>query len=409
MKAGMVIILLLISGICFCQPFDTTRYTIQVKFANETDQYFKTDLAWRGADGASSVVLGNGKILWLFSDSFISADSTRSRKGSKIIRNSIGIQEGSDLKTAPIKYYWDKSGKEPQAFFHTPGNFWFWTGHGVMIKDQLLIFLMKVREVKTGLGFESFGWSAVLISNPADEPSKWKMKYLEGQETYGLIVGSAAVLKDEKYLYAYGAVEPSTHEIYVLRWKIDLANSGDLSNPEWFNNGKWATRITRNPVPEPLFIGATEFSVHYDPSLKKFIQIQSFGFGEASIGIRMADSLQGKWTEPFLFYKPGYPGIQKPFMYTAKAHPELQSDGIYITYNVNSFDFGELIENQNLYFPKFILIKIIDKKKPAFAMSNVTFRRSVLAFAMSECAEMRSECAEGMSKLEESMPDHEKD
>ena len=50
-------------------------------------------------------------------------------------------------------------------------------------------------------------------------------------------------------------------------------------------------------------------------------------------------------------------------MYAAKAHPELQGDGIYITYNVNSFDFGELIENQNLYFPKFILIKIIDNKK----------------------------------------------
>ena len=363
MKIWTLILFLSITEICLSQPFDTARYTVQVKYASETDQYFKNDATWRGADGASSVDLGNGKILWLFSDSFISSDSTLSRKGSKIIRNTIGIQEGSDLKTAPIKYYWDKSGKEPQAFFHTPGKFWFWTGHGVMVKDQLLVFLMKVREVKTGLGFESFGWCAVLISNPADEPSKWKMKYLEGPETYGLIVGSAAVLKDEKYLYAYGAVEPSTHEIYVLRWKIDQAYSGDITNPEWFSNGKWSPRTARNPVPEPLFIGGTEFSVHYDPSLKKFIQIQSYGFGEAAIGMRMADSLQGKWTEPFVFYKPGYPGIKKPFMYAAKAHPELHSDGIYITYNVNSFDFEELIENQNLYFPKFILIKVIDNKR----------------------------------------------
>lgn len=74
----------------------------------------------------------------------------------------------------------------------------------------------------------------------------------------------------------------------------------------------------------------------------------------------MADSPQGKWTDPFMICKPGYTGIRKPFMYAAKAHPELNGDGIYVTYNVNSFDFGELIENQSLYFPKFILIKIID-------------------------------------------------
>jgi len=363
MKVLTLIILLSVSEFCMGQSFDTARYAIQVKYSNATDQYFKTDAAWRGADGASSVELGNGKIVWLFSDTFICSDSTRSRKGSTIVRNSVGVQDGYDLKTASIKYYWDKTEKVPKAFFHTSGNSWFWTGHGAMIKDKLLVFLMKVREVKTGLGFEVFGWSAVLISNPADEPSKWKMKYMEGPETYGLIAGSAAVLKDDKYLYAYGAVEPSTHEIYVLRWKIDQAYSGNIADPEWFINDKWMVRNARNPVPEPLFIGGTEFSVHYDASLKKFIQIQSFGFGEAKIGIRMADSLQGKWTAPYLFYTPEYSGIRKPFMYTVKAHPELHGDGIYITYNVNSFDFGELIENQNIYFPKFILVKIVENKQ----------------------------------------------
>jgi hypothetical protein len=363
MKLWVLIFFLLIAKICIGQRFDTVRYQIEVKHSNETDQYFKHDTLWRGADGASSVDLGNGKILWLFSDTFIGSDSTGSRIGSKIIRNSIGIQQGYDLKTASIKYFWDTSEKEPQAFFHTPGKSWFWTGHGTMIKEKLLIFLMKVREVKTGLGFESFGWSVVLISNPADEPAKWKIRYLQGGETFGLIAGSASVLKDEKYLYAYGAVEPSTHEVYLLRWKIDKAYTGNMANPQWFIDKKWSERKTRNPVPGALFIGGTEFSVHYDATLQKFIQIQSFGFGVATIGIRMSDSMQGRWTEPFLFYKPGYPAIKKPFMYAAKAHPELKGDGVYVTFNVNSFDFDELIGNQNLYFPKFILIKIIDNKK----------------------------------------------
>ena len=363
MKSWALIISLLFSNICISQPFDTTRYSIKVEFSKETDKYFTNDFVWRGADGASSIDLDNGKVLWLFSDGFICSDLSKSRKKSTMINNSVAIQDGYDLKTAPVKYYWGKSKKKPQAFFHIPEKFWFWTGHGVMIKDKLIIFLLKEHGIKTGIGFEAFGWYAVLISNPNDEPSKWKIKYIEGPETYGYIAGSAAVLKDEKYLYAYGAVEPATHEVYLLRWKLGEAYTGNIANPEWWINGKWAERKTRLPVPEPLFIGGTEYSVHYDTLLKKFIQIQSFGFGEGKIGIRMSDSLQGRWTEPYMFYTPEYPGVKKPFMYAAKAHPELQGDGIYITYNVNSFDFGELIENQTIYFPKFILIKIVKREK----------------------------------------------
>ncbi len=134
-----------------------------------------------------------------------------------------------------MKFYWDRSGKKPKDLFWLPGKGWFWTGHGIMVKDKLLVFLMKEYRTKKGLGFEAKGWYAVLISNPDDDPSQWKMKYMEGPDTYGLIVGSAAVLKDEQFIYAFGAVEPATHEVYVLRWpvekfieKISAVRSGGL-------------------------------------------------------------------------------------------------------------------------------------------------------------------------------------
>lgn len=117
MKFSTIIIFLLFYNICISQPFDTTKYSIKIEKSGETDKYFTNDLFWRGADGASSVDLENGKVLWLFSDGFICRDSSMSRKNSKIIRNSIAIQDGYDLKTAPIKFYWDKSKKKPQAFF----------------------------------------------------------------------------------------------------------------------------------------------------------------------------------------------------------------------------------------------------------------------------------------------------
>jgi len=361
MRYTSILILLLVSFRCMSQSIDTSRYRISVELSEEANRYFKNDGIWCGADGASSIDLGNNRILWLFSDGFICSDSTRSRKKSKMIRNSVAIQRGYDLKTSSITYYWDKSGKEAKPFFTLPGNYWAWTGHGVMLNDKLIIFLIKEHAIKDKLGFEACGWYMVLVSNPEDEPSEWKMKYVKGAETFGVIAG-AAVLKDSNYVYSFGAVEPDTHEGYLLRWKSEAVLAGDISKPEWCIDGKWIFRKSKDPVPKPLFTGGTEFSVHYDSLLRKYIQVQSFGFGEGTIELRMADSINGQWTKPLSFYKPEYPGVKKPFMYSAKSHPELKADGMYITYNVNSFDFGELIENQDIYFPKFILIKITENK-----------------------------------------------
>ncbi|MGB4849698.1 MAG: DUF5005 domain-containing protein [Saprospiraceae bacterium] len=349
------------STICSCQLLDTSRYEVKVEFSPQWNDYFNKDLVWRGADGASSIDLEDGHVLWLFSDSFICRDSTGSRRRSTLIRNSIAIQNGYGLHNASLKYYLSKLKNKPQAFFKRAGHHWIWTGHGVMIKDKLLIFLMKVRHIKSGLGFEIYGWNVVFISNPHDQPSAWKMQYINGPKTFGTIAGSAAILKDDHYLYAFGAVEPTTHEVYLLRWDINEAYAGNLANPQWWMNDKWAAGKTKSPIPKPLFTGSTEYSIHYESNLKKYIQIQAFGFGEGTLGLRMSDHIEGPWTEPYMFYTPQYPGVKKPFMYSAKAHPELRGDGIYITYNVNSFDDEELLDNMDIYFPKFILMKIVER------------------------------------------------
>lgn len=358
MRAVSIFLLLFLSFKSNGQAFDTGKYLVSVDSSETINKFFTHDPVWRGADGAASVDMGNGKVLWLFSDSFIATDSPFSRKKSVLVRNSIAIQQGYDLTTATLKFYWNKTGKEPRAFFGTASKEWFWTGHGIMIKNKLLIFLIREKQTKQGLGFEATGWAAVLIDNPEDDPSAWMMRYTKTSETFGLIAGSAALLKDEHYIYAYGAVEPSSHEVYVLRWRLDNAYKGDLSKPEWWINHGWAKRTSRHPVPEPLFFGQTEFSVHYDSSLKKYLQFQSFGFGMGSIGVRMADSLHGPWSGLHVFAKPRPVAVINPFMYSVKAHPELRSDGIYLTYNVNSFGVDDLLNNQSIYFPFFMRVKI---------------------------------------------------
>ena len=352
------VLFLFITAVSNSQTIDTAGYRFDVETPAATKNFFSKDSFWRGADGASSVDLGNGKVLWLFSDGFVCSDSSRLRSKSKIIRNSIAIQNGYDPTTASVKYYWRGSKENPEAFFHNNSDHWYWTGHGVMIKDRLLVFLMKVKKVNRGLGFEVVGWDAALISNPLDDPLTWKVNYIEGQETFSAIVGSAAVLKDQAYMYAYSAVEPATHEVYLLRWGIEDAWNGRLQKPEWWINDRWIQRNSRYPVPTPLFIGQTEFSVHFDTALKKYIQVQSVGFGKANIAVRFSEHMQGPWTDLQTIYMPAYTGVKQPLAYAAKAHPALNGNGIYITWNVNSSDFKELIENQSIYFPRFILVGI---------------------------------------------------
>jgi len=114
----------------------------------------------------------------------------------------------------------------------------------------------------------------------------------------------------------------------------------------------------------PLFAGTTEYSVHWDASIEKYVQVQSLGFGPASMGVRLANRPEGPWTDLRIFFKPDYRGIESPMMYSAKAHPELNNTGgVFVTFNVNSGDFGYLVKDQSIYFPKFLTLKIKSRKE----------------------------------------------
>jgi len=334
--------------------------TAQEKNINVTEidnSIFKKDKYWRGADGAATIELGQGKILWLFSDTFIDQDGTGKRVNSNhLIRNSIAIQDSASLH-ADLTFWYGGTKQQPDDFFELPGNNWFWTGHGIVTKGKLVIFLFEVTAVESGMGFESTAWHIAVIDNPSDPPDKWAINYHKAPDTYGVVVGSSAVLQDENHIYAFGVKEPGTHETYLLRFEKEKLLKGDFSKTEWWIDNKWTDKITEEPKSSSLFTGQTEFSVHYDPESEKYVQIQTYGFGSASIGYRLADRLCGPWSEPVIFHTPPLKE-EKEYVYTANAHPEFKSDELIITYNINNFDFERLVNDEEIYFPKIIKISL---------------------------------------------------
>jgi hypothetical protein len=319
---------------------------------------FKKSNFWRGADGAATIDLENGKILWLFSDTFINTKGVGQRTGSEMINKSLAIQEGNDLQSADLIFYWKGTNEKPKSFFEIPGETWFWTGHGTIVNGKLIIFLFEEKSTTVGLGFESVGWTLAIINNPNDNPQKWTIEYVKGPETFGVIVGSSAVLKDDDFVYAFGVKEPGNHETYLLRFKSDRISNGDLTAMEWWTGDEWDKKLKKEPKTGMLFYGQSEFSVHFDKQLDKYIQIQTIGFGHSSLGFRLADKLQGPWSEQLNFCTPQLQ--EGEFNYTANAHPELNSDGILITYNVNNFDFNKLVNNENIYFPRLVTLKLAE-------------------------------------------------
>jgi len=336
---------------------ESEKYTV-----HEVDNsIFKKNMHWRGADGAATVELAKGKILWLFSDTFIDVEGTGNRTNSTMIRNSIAIQKGSDIENSNLTFYYDFKSKKPDDFFKIPGKTWLWTGHGIIIDSVLVIFLFEEKSSKKDLGFRAVGWHIALIDNPMDEPLDWNIQYHKGPDQFKVLAGSSAVILDDTKLLVYTVgYYNNDQDVYLLKYSKEMLLKGELSNPNWFVNGKWVNELQNLPDDAVLFTGQTEFSVHYQKDINKYLQIQTIGFGQSPLGFRTADRPQGPWSELHTIYKPVFSDSEE-FSYSANAHPELSSHGLIITYNINNFNFGKLVNNEEIYFPKIIRLDFVSE------------------------------------------------
>src|ERR1039458_3037663 len=79
----------------------------------EADKLFHSDPRWLGADGAYSVDLGNSRVLWIFSHTFVARKARDDRRHAAFVHNTVAIQIGYDPSQASIKFYWRTRKGEP--------------------------------------------------------------------------------------------------------------------------------------------------------------------------------------------------------------------------------------------------------------------------------------------------------
>lgn len=325
----------------------------------DADALFRRDPHWVGGDGTSSLDLGDGRILWLFGDSWIDPSGRRSRRGARMVSNTVAIQSGQDPTDADIRFFWRRAADgRPEAFVPDDGDEKHWFGNAFWVDDRLVLFLSRTRSTDSGLGFESLGWAAWMVDNPDEEPSLWRMHRLDTPSNpLGVLVGFATVLREGEHVVAIGSRDPvPTHPIHAVRWSVEQVRAGRLLEPEWWGGE------TRGWIPDslsrqsrPLFDdGQSAVTLHRDPETGQYLAAQTRGFGPADVVLRAAPALTGPWSQPSFVYRP--PEFDRPgvMIYSARAHPELTGADLALTYDTNTFEFAEQLADSTIYYPSFV-------------------------------------------------------
>ena len=368
----LTLIVVMLSTIA-CSPSRLTLNGSTGSAFTEAEALFHRDPHWLGADAAFSVPLAPGRTLWLFGDTFIATSDAYVRSESVMVSNTVAIQTGADPRIASIAFEWrlDNDGS-PAAFFPDPelGQLRYWPGHGIRIDGgPLVIFLYRtVMTPGQGLGFANAGFAVAVINNPDAPLATWNTRIVDAAPSTFDAVPATAVVQDGDYIIALAIRQEGAHAGALVRYSAVSLAQGDVSRAEW-----WAGDV-RGWVPEtalgaggPAFVmddAGSESSLHWDARTRSFIHVASYGFGASTIGLRTAAALTGPWSSPVTVYRPPESDGPRPFVYAAKAHPEL-SDGdaadLIVTYATNSFEFGDLFTPQgarSLYWPRFVVVRI---------------------------------------------------
>lgn len=329
----------------------------------EAEVVFHSDPRWLGGDGATSVNLDHGRILWLFGDSFVDLSGTGSRGASSLVRNTIAVQTGNDPTTATMDFAWNMKAGRPAAFFgnNADSEAWYWPASGILLDGRLLVFLMKIRGAENDLGFEPFGWKAVWIDNPQARPEDWRLTWLVSPRKQGLVVGVGNPVRENGFLHVFAA-DGRDHAVYLARWPEAAARSGTLTAPRWWAGEKsgWVSFSTRRKRLTPIFTdGQMEFSVTGQWLAPRYCRIQTKSFVNPCLAVSTAPALTGPWTDAVCFFAPPEQGDPNLLIYAGKAHAALTGAERVFSYVVNTTSTKRLLTDMTIYYPVLLKSEIL--------------------------------------------------
>lgn len=327
-------------------PTSPVSATVDRPLTDRFEHYGDTAGAWTGADSAYSVPLPGGGVAWLYSDTFlgtVNADHSRPAD-SPFVHNSIVVDRGGRLTT-----YTGGTASAPQSLVTVAGGDeqqdWYWFGDGTVEGAHLRVMLLHFR--KTGTGVFDFAYVGSAVASFSLPTMR-----LEGVVTRpeGAVEWGSAILERGPWTYVYGVEDlQSTKYMHVAR-----VRTNGLTRAPWqfWTGSGWSSDESASArVMDGV---ANEYSVTPFEGGFALVTTDSTEILSPHIVLYRSASPTGPFTQKTLLYTtPETAG--NVFTYNAKAHPELSGPNrLLVTYNVNSFDTGDVYRDVDNYRPRYV-------------------------------------------------------
>jgi hypothetical protein len=305
---------------------------------------------WTGGDGAYSIPLPDGRILWTFGDSFLgTVNPNYSRPGSALLNNIFVIQEGNALTTLA-----GGTTGQPKAYVRPPeqnGDF-YWPGDGTVIGDKIYMFMLRIRLTGEGgpFGFEHVGTDVAIFSLPDIQLIR-----IEPLISTTQILAGVSIYEEDGYIYCYSTKSTFGKNALVARVHVD-----SLRDIEFWDGQGWGSEFVGSAFMlkedgSPLLV-SNMFSVFKTGDTYRLLTQQDF-LGN-KIELYTGDSPLGPWRYRQIIYETPESG-NGLWTYNASVHPHIQhpEKGMLMTYSVNSSNFGDLFSDVRNYRPRFIWVR----------------------------------------------------
>lgn len=320
---------------------------------------------WTGGDSTYSVALGDGRILWVFSDTFLgplNEDGTRPA-GAVMVNNSFVVQDGARLTTVD-----GGTPGHPAAIMPPDGpGRWYWAGDGMLTGTGLLqVVFREYRRTGPGAWDFTFSGSVVATFSPRDLSRPVSVDPLSSGA--GVAWGAAllpASRSGDGYTYVYGMLSASG----AKTTRVARVPGDDLRDGPWQYRTECGWSSDERAVAAALSGVADEYSVV--PWRGRYLLVTTDGTGSGDVIEAFTSRTPwGPFATPVVLYRMpevragAARGGEAIIGYNAHAHPELSCAGtLLVSYNVNSLDDAvgpeaDDYRDPGIYRPRFVELHV---------------------------------------------------
>ena len=359
-----IFILLSLLTYQFIRPGNVSGQNVITDAPEYFNKFNNVNGGWCAADGTISLLLPDGKTLWLFGDCFIgekNGDFGINPLKSKMINNAAIIDDGSILTA-----YYGGTFENPSSFIPGVSQDYFWPEHAIVENDTLKVFAVRIKYKDNGTPGFNFQVGTSYIASYKYPNLEYINTLRTEYVTDTTMRFGACILKSAGYTYIFGVKDTVSGS---MKWPVPyLARVTNSINEPWqfyAGSGNWtynckeAKPVGDRPMSESFYV--------YEKD-NKFYLIMHEIWMVGALYILEADKITGPWNRSSTGGIENRFAIIRPhtnnFSYNLFAHPQFQNNGdILISFNVNTSNFNSIYTDVRNYRARFFWLSVDEAAK----------------------------------------------